>query len=62
MLAFMLLGRVAHKIAYYTVATIPFAIVFFLCRSYFTAGWPPLPQFAAFVISLALAFFVGLLH
>ena len=59
MLGFMLLGRAAHKIAYYTVATIPFAIVFFLCRSYFTAGWPPLPQLAAFVISLAMAFLLG---
>ncbi len=59
MLGFMLLGRVAHKIAYYTVATIPFAIVFFLCRGYFTAGWPPLPQFVAFVISLIMAFLLG---
>lgn len=59
MLGFMLLGRIAHKIAYYTVATIPFAIVFFICRSYFVAGWPPLPQFTAFAISLVLAFLLG---
>ncbi len=59
MLGFLLLGRVAHKIAYYTVATLPFALVFFLCRGYFTSGWPMLPQFAAFVFSLIMAFLLG---
>ncbi len=38
MLGFLLLGRVAHKIAYYTVATLPFALVFFLCRGYLLAA------------------------
>lgn len=59
MLGFLLLGRVAHKIAYYTVATIPFALVFFLCRGYFTEGWPDWPQLLAFVTSLVLAFLLG---
>ena len=36
---FTCVGRVAHKLAYYTVATVPFAFVFFLCRHYFP-GWP----------------------
>ncbi len=57
--AFMLLGRVAHKIAYYTVATIPFALVFYICRSYFTDGWPAAPVLIAFVASLILAFLLG---
>src|SRR5256885_7517824 len=39
LLGFLLLGRVAHKLAYYTVAILPFTLVFFLCRDYFP-GWP----------------------
>jgi len=61
MVGFLLLGRIAHKIAYYTVAALPFALVFFLCRGYFTDGWPPAPQFLAFVLSLILAFLLGYL-
>jgi ABC-2 type transport system permease protein len=59
MVGFLLLGRLAHKIAYYTVATIPFALVFFLCRGYFTEGWPPLSHLLAFIVSLILAFLMG---
>lgn len=59
MVGFLLLSRVAHKIAYYTVATLPFIFVFFLCRGYFTEGWPPLGNLAAFVVSLLLAFLLG---
>ena len=55
---FMLLGRVAHKIAYYTIATLPFALVFFLCRGYFS-GWPSPDVLLAFIISLLLAFLLG---
>ncbi len=58
MIGFMLLGRVAHKIAYYTVATLPFALVFFLCRGYFT-GWPSAEVLLGFCISLILAFLLG---
>ena len=39
MLGFLLLYRVAHKLVYYVVAAAPFALVFFLCRGYFS-GWP----------------------
>ena len=35
LLGFLLLSRVAHKLAYYSVAIGPFALVFLLCRSYF---------------------------
>src|SRR6185295_13729149 len=44
---FLLLSRVAHKLAYYTVAAGPFALVFFLCRNYFH-GWPDATTFGAF--------------
>ena len=59
MVGFLLLSRIAHKIAYYTVATLPFALVFFLCRGYFTEGWPSPPHMLAFLISLVLAFMLG---
>lgn len=59
LVGFLLLGRVAHKIAYYTVATLPFAFVFFLCRGYFTEGWPPPAHLMAFLFSLAMAFLLG---
>ena len=59
LITFLFWSRVAHKIAYYTVATIPFALVFYLCRSYFTLGWPDPWTFAAFVASLFLSFALG---
>jgi len=38
LLGFLLLSRVAHKLVYYAVALVPFALVFFLCRDYFPVG------------------------
>src|SRR5262245_29209782 len=32
MLGFLLISRAAHKLVYYLVAALPFALVFFLCR------------------------------
>jgi ABC-2 type transport system permease protein len=61
MLGFLFLGRVAHKLVYYAVATGPFALVFFLCRDYFTGGWPDAATLAAFCLSLAMAFLLGFL-
>lgn len=59
LIGFLLLTRVAHKLAYYTVAIAPFALVFFLCRDYFVAGFPPAPVFVAFVASLLMGFLIG---
>jgi ABC-2 type transport system permease protein len=56
--SFLLAARVAHKLVYYAVAAFPFALVFFLCRSYF----PPLPDaltIAAFLLALVLSFLLG---
>jgi ABC-2 type transport system permease protein len=56
--SFLLAARVAHKLVYYAVAAIPFALVFFLCRGYF----PPIPDattIAAFLLSLVLSFLLG---
>jgi ABC-2 type transport system permease protein len=59
MIGFLLLGRVAHKLVYYGVSILPFALVFYLCRGYFEQGWPPAPQLAAFFFSLVMAFLLG---
>ena len=58
MLGFLLLNRIAHKLAYYSVAIGPFALVFFLCRSYF-GGWPDASVMLAFVASLIMGFLLG---
>ena len=58
MLGFLLLSRVAHKLAYYSVAILPFALVFFLCGSYFPA-LPDASTILAFVCSLCLGFLLG---
>lgn len=55
----LLLQRVAHKLVYYLIATLPFALVFYLCRSFFPAGWPSAYVLTAFVISLVMAFLLG---
>ncbi len=59
LLGFLLLSRLAHKAAYYSVALLPFALVFFLCRGYFVAGWPDAVTFLAFTASLLMAFVLG---
>ncbi len=59
MIGFLMLSRIAHKTAYYTVAAIPFAIVFYLCRGYFVDGWPEPSTLAAFGLSLILGFLLG---
>ncbi len=58
LIGFLLTARLGHKLVYYGIAIGPFALVFYLCRSYFP-GWPPAEYFAAFLISLVLAFLLG---
>jgi len=58
LLGFLLLGRIAHKLAYYAVAVLPFALVFFLCRDFFP-GWPSLTAWSAGILSLVLCFLLG---
>ena len=55
---FLLLMRIAHKLVYYGIALVPFALVFYLARGYFP-GWPPAEVIAAYVTSLILAFLLG---
>src|SRR5262245_17340295 len=58
LIGFLLLMRVAHKVVYYGVAFLPFALVFYLARDYFP-GWPPADVMFAYVASLVLAFLLG---
>jgi len=58
LIGFLLLGRTAHKLVYYVVAAGPFALVFFLCRDFFS-GWPDATTLAAFIGSLCLSFLLG---
>lgn len=58
MLGFLLIGRIAHKLAYYAVATGPFALVFFLCRGYFDHV-PDAATWVAFIASLFMGFVLG---
>jgi len=59
LIGFLLLNRIAHKLAYYAVAIAPFALVFFLCRHYFVSGWPSLNVLLAFTASLIMGFLIG---
>ncbi len=59
MLGFLLLTRIAHKIAYYSVALLPFALVFYLCRGFFVDGWPDSTTLLIFLATLFMAFLLG---
>ncbi|TWU10886.1 ABC transporter permease [Allorhodopirellula heiligendammensis] len=59
LIGFLLINRIAHKVAYYAVAIAPFALVFYLCRDYFVDGFPPPHLFIAFVASLLMGFLIG---
>jgi ABC-2 type transport system permease protein len=58
MLAYLVTYRTAHKIAYIAMSSIPYAVLFWLCRAYLPA-WPDWGTFAAYVASLLLAFVIG---
>jgi ABC-2 type transport system permease protein len=58
MIAYLVSYRVAHKAAYIATSSLPYALLFFLCREYFDR-WPDLWTLAVYVLSLFLAFLVG---
>jgi ABC-2 type transport system permease protein len=59
MIGFLLLNRIAHKLAYYVVALGPFALVFFLCRGYFEHVPTDAATWTAFAASLVMGFLLG---
>ncbi|MFT5527083.1 MAG: ABC-2 type transport system permease protein [Pirellulaceae bacterium] len=58
MIGYLLINRIAHKLAYYSVAAGPFALVFFLCSGFFP-GVPDITTIAAFVAALLMGFVLG---
>src|SRR5207302_5746957 len=58
MISYLVSYRAAHKAAYIMTSALPYALLFFLCRSYFDTFPDPLTA-VAYVISLLLAFAVG---
>ena len=55
----LLMQRIAHKLVYYLMAALPFALVFYLCGDFFIDGWPDGERLAVFFASLVLAFALG---
>jgi ABC-2 type transport system permease protein len=58
LIGYLISYRVAHKVAYIVTSFLPYSLLFFLCRSYFQHLPDPL-TFAAYLLSLVLAFLVG---
>lgn len=58
LIGYLLSYRVAHKVAYIVTSSLPYALLFFLCRGYFH-GFPDALTFAAYLASLVMAFLVG---
>ncbi len=58
LVGYLLASRVAHKVAYISMAFLPYAGLFYVCRGYFD-GFPDALTLAAYAVSLILAFLVG---
>jgi ABC-2 type transport system permease protein len=58
MIAYLLSYRAAHKMSYIVATSLPYGLLFFLCRDYFD-GFPDAVTFLAYVVSLLLGFLVG---
>jgi ABC-2 type transport system permease protein len=58
MIGYLLVYRVAHKVTYIIMSFIPYALLFFVCRGFFS-GFPDLMTLGAFALSLMLSFLVG---
>jgi ABC-2 type transport system permease protein len=58
MIAYLVSYRMAHKAAYIATSALPYGVLFFLCRNYFT-GLPDVATLAAYAASLLLAFLIG---
>jgi viologen exporter family transport system permease protein len=58
MLGYLLAYRAAHKVAYIATVALPYAGLFAACSAFFS-HFPDAPTFAAYLVSLLLAFLVG---
>ncbi len=58
MISYLVTYRMAHKTAYIMMSSLPYAVLFFLCRAYLP-GWPDPWTLAAYVVALLLGFVIG---
>src|SRR5438067_11843529 len=58
MIAALLSYRAAHKVAYIVTSSLPYALLFFLCRNYFDR-FPEWETLAVYLVSLFLGVLVG---
>src|SRR3954470_17266463 len=58
MLSYLVVYRLAHKMAYIAMSALPYALLFWLCRDYLP-DWPDWGTFAGYVVSMLLAFVIG---
>jgi ABC-2 type transport system permease protein len=58
LIGYLVSYRIAHKVAYIATSALPYAILFFICRSFFD-GLPDATTLAAYAVSLVLSFLVG---
>ncbi len=58
LLPYLAAYRLAHKVAYIATSALPYALLFFLCRSYFDT-FPDALTLVAYLVSLFLAFLIG---
>jgi ABC-2 type transport system permease protein len=58
MIAYLVSYRAAHKVAYIVTSSLPYALLFFLCRGYFD-HFPSGETLALYLLSLLLGFLVG---
>jgi ABC-2 type transport system permease protein len=58
MIGYLLIYRVAHKVTYIIMSFIPYALLFYVCRGFFTR-FPDALTMVAWAVSLVLSFLVG---
>jgi ABC-2 type transport system permease protein len=58
MIGYLLSYRIAHKVTYILTSFVPYALLFFICRSFFD-GFPGPLTLLAYAASLVLSFLVG---
>jgi ABC-2 type transport system permease protein len=58
MIGYLVAYRVAHKVAYITMSCLPYALLFWVCSSYFH-GFPDALTMLGYVAALLLGFVVG---
>ena len=58
MIGYLISYRAAHKASYIVTSSIPYALLFFVCRGFFD-GFPDALTLAAFFLSLILGFLIG---